>query len=198
MQILTLFIFLLLDLRFFDSKDEEPRQKCIYNIPKRYKCHSSVNSNSSCLESNLGLPSPTKNNGLVQDTCFICNSKQKQKNERYEVPPKVVTFEAERTLKTYPKLKIPQFFTIYTEQDFIPKELQYHQSYYQIFTRPCKKLNNKNGQQIVNNYVLLAIDFQSVISYINHEVLELKQTVSMAIILSMYGLNVENIRYRSR
>ena len=146
----------------------------------------------------MGLPSSTKNNDLVQDTCLICHSKQKQKNERYEVPPKVVTFEAEHTLKTYPKLKIPQFFTIYTEQDFIPKELQYHQSYYQIFTRPCKKLNNKNGQQIVDNYVLLAIDFQSVINYINHEVLELKQTVSMAIILIMYGLNVENIRYRSR
>lgn len=46
--------------------------------------------------------------------------------------------------------------------------------------------------------MLLAIDFQSVINYINHEVLELKQTVSMAIILIMYGLNVENIRYRSR
>ena len=49
-----------------------------------------------------------------------------------------------------------------------------------------------------NNCQLLAGIFQSVVNQINHEVLELKQLVSMATVHSVYSLNIEDTRQRSK
>ena len=97
---------------------------------------------------------------------------------------------------------MPEFYIANKDEDLIAKELQYHQSCYRSFTRGFSQNYREGASKEPESRELTEEtntgDFESVKEYIRRQIFELKQAVSMTILHSIYGLNVDDTRYRSK
>ena len=86
------------------------------------------------------------------------------------------------------------------ELDFIAKELQYHESCYRTFTHGFSKAYREGSANIgcANEQDTSHGDFLSVKQYINSQILGKKQAVPMAVLHNIYGLQINDTRYRSK
>ena len=174
---------------------------------RRSKRLSSVDSSSSFdLPSPLGSPLGSLSSAvsieLFPPTCFICNLQRRQKNKKDELTQKLVTYDAENTIKSAAKDKMPEFYIANKDEDLIAKELQYHQSCYRSFTRGFSQNYREGASKEPESREITEEtntgNFESVKEYIRRHIFELKQAVSMTTLHRIYGLNVDDTRYISK
>ena len=173
-----------------------------FDLPRPIRSQNTIGSPSSTASpSPLGSPS-SMSIGLFPTTCFICKYRRRQRNKKDEIPQKVVTYDAEMTIKSAAKEKMLDFYAANKYKDLIAKELHYHLSCYRSFTCAFSRNFQDSEPQTSteNDDVELSAtgDFQAVKDIISRQITDGKQAVSMAILHEVYGLGVGDTRYRSK
>ena len=117
---------------------------------------------------------------------------------------KVLTKKGEATIKSACKEKLSSYYLETEDTDLIARELKYHKPCFNTFTydhsiqNKCQLDNSGlyNGKTAQSTYE--QGDFQSFIDYINEHVKRKKETVSMTTFHTVYGIGVNDSRYRSK
>ena len=118
------------------------------------------------------------------------------KNVKYE-PYKIVTYEAQRTIKAAAKVKNEKLFAEIESLDLIAKEFKVHQHCYQNFTRGFNAASSATLSSSKDPCYEKG-DFEAVKQLISKEIMTLDKAVSMKNIHKVYGLCVDDTRYRSK
>ena len=113
-----------------------------------------------------------------------------------------MTFDAEITLKAAPKVKDKQLYSEIANIDLIAKEFKVYTHCYKRFTKgftaSSSAMENSAENTNRNKSTYDAGDFDKVTEYINYEVLSAGKAVSIKSLHKLYGLNVDDTRYRSK
>ena len=113
-----------------------------------------------------------------------------------------MTFDAQKTLKTAAKAKNTKLYTEIANLDLIAKEFKVHAHCYKSFTRGFSTSNSTVRNNAENNDkhepAYDTGNFDKVIDFIRYEVLSAGKAVSVKSLHKLYGLNVDDTRYRSK
>lgn len=166
---------------------------------KKFK---STHENTKKSERLSGAPSsPATPASLYPKECNIClKFRVQHKNKKYE-PYKIATYDAQRTIKAAAKDKNEKLYAEIESLDLIAKEFKVHQHCYQNFTRGFNAASTSSSSSTLatskdDSYE--RGDFEAVKQLISNEVLTLGKAVSMKTIHNVYGLCVDDTRYRSK
>ena len=138
--------------------------------------------------------SSAPSNTLYPKECNICLTFRVQhKNKKFE-PYKVLTTDAERTIKAAAKEKNEQLYAEINHLDLIAKEFKVHQHCYQSFTRGYSAGSKKPNPQPVYEKG----DFEAVKACILNDIISMYKAISMKTLHNLYGISTDDSRYRNK
>jgi len=136
---------------------------------------------------------------LYPKECNICSKFRVQyKTKKYE-PYKITTIDAQRTIKAAARVKDEKLYAEIQHLDLIAKEFKVHMHCYQNFTRGYSEgsaISTSSSTSSSTSYD--RGDFETVKEYIQNEVLLHGKAVAMKYLHQLYGLSVDDSRYRNK
>ena len=117
------------------------------------------------------------------------------------IPLTITTHVAENTIKAAAKVKDGDMYDKIKDEDLIASEFKYHYHCYVEFTRGFsekERIENECGEpsEGSSDAVYQKGDFEAVVKFIIDEIIGQERIVSMKELHSIYGLNVDDKRYR--
>jgi len=133
--------------------------------------------------------------------CNLCSKFRVQHNRQKVVPYKIVTKDAQNSIKAAAKTKNNQLHAEIESLDLIAKEFKVHAHCYKSFTRGFEK----NSIQTSNIDLTPSIpktsaydngNFDGVVQHVIDKIIKTGKWVSMKTLHEIYGLSIEDTRYR--
>ena len=134
---------------------------------------------------------------LYPKECNICSKFRVQhRNKKFE-PYKIATYDTQRTIKAAANAKDKKLYSEIESLDLIAKEFKVHAHCYQNFTRGFSD-GSSTSSSTKTAPAYDSGDFDAVKEIISNEVISLGKAVSMKNLHVVYGLSIEDTRYRSK